>query len=45
MASKALSSPSGSGCISEWLNHVLGNPLGGKKKDFQDQGEVTLCGG
>lgn len=26
MASKALSSPSGSGCISEWLSHVLGNP-------------------
>lgn len=38
MASKALSSPSGSGCISEWLNHVLGNPLGGKKKRFSRSG-------
>ena len=45
MASKALSSPSGSGYISEWLSHVLGNPWRVGGVDFQDQGEVIPCGG
>lgn len=48
MTSKVLSSPSGSGCVSEWLSHVLESPLGGKKiKKISKikKEEVTPCGG